>query len=101
MGLNPFRKIDKVEEIRREAEKKKLDAQIKSCVDNAKHILSSEWGAKYLKYIEDTRDALIKYCIRNVNPDPIKDAFMLRCSLSKLATLYDLLDSIKSDSENR
>lgn len=98
---NPFRNRSKEEELKRAEERSKLNEQLSKAIANATHILSSEWGAKYVKDLTDTRDALIRYCIKTVNPDPVKDAFMIRAVLNKLAILYEILDNIQSDANGQ
>jgi hypothetical protein len=93
---NPFARDDR-ELAKKAEEKKKLDEQLKKVSDGARHILSSEWGAKYIQDLEETRDMLVKHMINNVNLDPVKDAFAVRAALNKLAVVYDLLEGIKAD----
>ena len=97
MAYNPFRSKSKIDVIREANEKKVVDGEFGKVIDNAKHLLSSEWGIKYKNDLEATKDALIRYCLRNVNPDPVKDAFMLRTALAKLAVIYDILERIETD----
>ncbi len=94
--MNPF-KIDLKEAEKEKENKRKSDELLKECSENAKRILSSEYGAKYIKDLEETKEALIKHMIQNANPDPVKDAFATRAILNKLAVIYGILEGISSD----
>lgn len=98
---NPFRNRTKEEIAKMAEEKRAIDAMLANAKESATHILSSGRGAKYVRDLENTKDALVRYLIKNVNPDPLKDAFFLRTSLAKLSGIMDLLDNMEADARGK
>lgn len=99
--MNPFRKIDETEQKQREADKKVIENKIKALAELGNYMLLSPQGAKYKEELRKQADDIIKFMIKVVDPDPIKDSFFTRTCLAKLAVLYSLMESIEKDASGR
>ena len=98
---NPFRRPDKEEIQKREADKRTIETKVKALTDSARTILSLPNSVRYIEQLEMERDNIIKLAIRINEPDPIKFAFFCKAVFSKLGVLYGLLESIERDARAR
>ena len=99
MQRNPYKSLTDRERVRKDLEKKHLEKKIKDIASLGKKILSTKDYIRYKKMVEDIIFEAIKMMIKNVNPDPIKDGFFLRCTLNKLDAFLMLVDLPEMDAK--
>ena len=94
---NPYEPLSKEEIAKREKDKKALEKKIKDIAELGAKCLAHEDFQKYRAELQVTKDEIIRLMIKNVDPDPIKDAFFLRACLNKLDALFMIEDMIQKD----
>ena len=98
---NPF-KAPSAEEIARDKkEREELKVRIKSLSELGQKVIAHPDFIKYREELIKQKDEIIKAMIESVNPDPVQDAYFLRCCLNKLSAYYELLELPKDDASRK
>jgi len=95
-GLDYFRNPEKK---RREIEKEKeaIQKDVESLAVLAGKCLADTNFQRYVDGVKLLRERIIETLMTHADPDPIKDAFFVRCCLNKLIPLQDIIKNIERE----
>ena len=97
MPNNPYAELTPQEIKKREQEKKDIETRIKAVAEIGRRCLDNPDFKKYKNEFEILRTKALKFMTTYADPDPIKDAFLIRAWLNKLDILQLLLEMPSTD----
>ena len=98
---NPYSPLSKQEIKEKEQERKNIEAKIKATAEIGSACLSDAKFQKYREEFYKLKDKALKFMANYSDPDPIKDAFLLRAWINKLDVLQMLIDMVEKDTKRR
>jgi hypothetical protein len=101
MRKNTFEPLSKEELLKKENEKKEIEARKNSVIKLASECLDDSKFKKYREEFEDYRKLVFKHIAEPMDLEPIKDAHYLRSCVNTVNVLDMLIGKIERDAKNK